>query len=274
MGLAFKKIIRPAMVVVGIMLMAYTYFMHQRSLVDQPDSTIAKQIVTHEAHEANVENQSSETEPERTVVEKSPSEVDSKRVKLDLPEYQKLLRWDSERGYMSREDSQVYQSYSEQTLNDLSNAGDIKAMMTLGLYYIEKDNRPDESNAQFYKAAVYGATVALAYLASQAQIDMIAAEADKNPQGREQGVAEIMAYYKVAAMRGDQGQSVASINAYTAVYKARYGQELSLDKKQLDEIDRRAKVIYDDLQKQRHDLGLGDFDNSTPEVLNRRFSSK
>lgn len=272
MGLASKKVIRPAMAVVGIMLMAYTYFMHQRSLVDQPDSTLAKQIVTHKA---SVEDQDNKKPSEKGLIEISPENVvDPKRAKIELPEYQELMRWDSEHGYMSREDSQVYQSYSEQTLKDLSNAGDVKAMMALGLYYIEKDNRPDDSNAQFHKAAVYGATVALTYLASQAQIDMIATEADKTPEGREQGVTEIMAYYKVAAMRGDQGQSVANINAYTTVYKVRYGQELSLDKEQLDEIDRKAKAIYDDLQKQRHDLGLGDFDNSTPEVLKKRFSSK
>ena len=58
------------------------------------------------------------------------------------------------------------------------------------------------------------------------------------------------------------------------MYKVRYKQELVISQKQLDKIDLRAKAIYDELERERHALGLGDFDNSTPEVLKKRFSSK
>lgn len=269
---ASKKSVNALMVLIGLSLFAYGYYLNQRSSANKQDDTLAREIVAHEAHASDPRVESDGSQP---IGQSDVHSTDKKEhKKLELPEYQELVRWDNERGYMSGEDYQIYQSYSEETLKDLSNSGDVKAMLVLGSYYIQKDDRPEDSAAQFHKAAVYGATVSFASLASKAQVDALINGTDKTTEGREQVVTEVMAYYKAAAMRGDLGGSFANINAYKEVYKVRYKQELVISQKQLDKIDLRAKAIYDELQRERHVLGLGDFDNSTPEVLKKRFSSK
>ncbi|PUA28528.1 MAG: hypothetical protein B0W54_19000 [Cellvibrio sp. 79] len=269
MALISKKSVNWAMVVIGLMLFAYGYYLNQRSSANKQDDSLAREIIVHEVKEidfvADDEHQSG-----------TPANVNSTDVKvhrkLGLSEYQELVRWDDERGYISGNDMQIYQSYSEETLKDLSDSGDVKAMIMLGSYYIQKENKPEESAAQYHKAAVYGATSVFADLASKAQIDALSNETDKTDEGREQVVTEVMALYKVVAMRGDPRGSTANINAYQEVYKVRYKQELSLGEDQLNKIDLRAKAIYDELQKERHQLGLGDFDNSTPDVIKKSYS--
>jgi hypothetical protein len=271
--LASKKSVKAVMAVVGLMFFAYGYYLKQRNDANKPDDTLAQEIVTHEARDGK---QSADSSPHKKSAEQVNNISTSEEVhkKLDLPEYQELVGWNNQRGYISAEDMQIYESYSEETLKDLSTSGDVKAMLVLGRYYLTKDYRPQESAAQFHKAAVYGSTVALVHLALSAQADLLRDEAYKTAEGQAQDAIESMALFKVAAMRGDLRGSFANINAYKEVYKVRYKQELVIGQEQLDKIDLRAKAIYDELQQERYQLGLGDFDNSTPEVLKKSYGSK
>ncbi len=270
MALASKKPIKLAMAVVGLLLFAYGYYLQQRNSANNQDETLAQQVIAHELQEVKQGDQSepSTQKPELPTAQ-APEQVEQQ--KLDLPEYQALVRWQEERGYIAGEDYQTYQSYSDEALKDLSNSGDVKAMLVLGANYT-RERMPEESHAQFRKAATYGSTVALTHLATDAQAQAMRNDTDKTPEGRERLVTEVMALQKVASMRGDASGSMSNINAFKETYKTLYKEELKISSEQLNQIDARAKAIYLELEQERHKLGLGDFDNSEPEVLKKSLS--
>lgn len=191
-----------------------------------------------------------------------------------IEQYNALADWNETRGYYSRADRDTYNSYSEDTLKSLSVSGDVKAMMVLASYYIQKDYRPDEAVQQLQRAAAFGATTALPRLGSMKEADVIASGSDKTEVGREAAVVDILAYFEVASMRGDPRASIPYLNAYKETYKMRYGNELVLTPELQTKISSKATEIYADLQRSRVELGLGSFDNFTNEEVNQHYSSK
>lgn len=277
MVLINKRKLNVIMLVIGLLLFAYAFYLKYRSSLNKPDHSFAYEVINQNAPVERVQSVGSANT--QTQITKTEEVKPKKFVPLiSFAEYRELMDWEAARGYFSADEIEAYQSYDEQTLKNLSDEGDIKAMVILSSYYIQKDYRPEEARAMDYKAAVYGATSVFSDLSDSAHADMlrneVIDEAYKNPQHREAGVIEVLAYCKVAAMRGDPRASISTINAYKGVHKIRTGHDLSLSPEMLNKIDNRAKEIYDELVHARHELGLGEFDNSTPETVKKDYEGK
>jgi hypothetical protein len=273
MVLGFNRPIRAVMLLTGILLFGYAFYLKHRSSINKPDNTFANEVITHSVAQDKVPSLMPSDASGQVADQPDTVEAENESPLMALADFQRLMHWDDEHGYYAASDLADYESYNEQTLKDLSASGDVKAMLVLSDYYILKDYRPLEARKYDYKAAVYGATTSFASLATQVHMEMLLREEDKTAEGLERGVIGMMAYYKVAAMRGDP-RSRAHINAFKTIYKQRYKTELVLTQEQLDKIDIKAKAIYDELQQERYALGLGDFDNSTHESIKKDYSIK
>lgn len=273
MVLITKRKLNVVMLVIGLSLFAYAFYLKYRASLNKPDHSFAYEVINHETgviQALSVDTSNASVKGGEEDKDKPKKFVPS----ITFAEYRELMDWERAHGYFSADESAVYESYDEQTLKNLSAEGDIKAMDILSHYYIQKDFRPDEARALDYKAAVYGATSVLAELSMNEHEDMILDEDYKNPQRREQGVIEVLAYCKVAAMRGDPRASISQISSYKGLYKLYTGEQLFLSPEMLDKIDIRAKEIYNELLRARRELGLGEFDNSTPETVKKDYEGK
>ncbi|MEN0039381.1 MAG: hypothetical protein AAGC78_20065 [Cellvibrio sp.] len=181
-----------------------------------------------------------------------------------------VKKWCSARGAkcaLEQKDEKIYEAYDVATLESLSNNGDIRAMHHLAeryaRTYIDKgdsDKGFELRNQLYVKAAIYGSTDALLRLGFAAYTGML----KSSLQGRELAL-ESLAYYEVAAIRGDRFGKVLMSDLPVKE------NELVLTDADHAYIETRAEEIYQDLQRKRHDLGLGEFDNEIPESVKRYF---
>lgn len=181
-----------------------------------------------------------------------------------------VKNWCSARGAkcaLEQQDEKIYESYDIATLESLSNSGDVRAMTHLAERYakdfIDK-GEPDKGfelrNQLYFKAASYGSTDALLKLGLAANTGTFKSQF----QGRELAL-EALAYYEVAAMRGDRFGKVLLGNLPVRE------NELVLTDADYAYIETRAEEIYQGLQRKRHELELGEFDNEVPESVKRYF---
>lgn len=181
-----------------------------------------------------------------------------------------VKKWCSARGAkcaLEQQDEKIYESYDIATLESLSNNGDVRAMTHLAERYakdfIDK-GEPDKGfelrNQLYFKAASYGSTDALLKLGLAANTGTLKSRF----QGRELAL-EALAYYEVAAIRGDRFGKV--LLGSLPVRE----NELALTDADYAYIETRAEEIYQGLQHKRHELGLGEFDNEVPESVTRYF---
>lgn len=182
-----------------------------------------------------------------------------------------VIAWCSARAAkcaMEQQDQKIYESYDTAALESLANGGDIRAMVILADRYAQEyiDNGESEKGFElaqqlFLKAASYGSTDALLRLGITAETSIY----KTSLEGRDRAL-EPLAYYEVAAMRGDRIGKLLPAEHY------RMEKQLVLTEKDLAYLETRAEEIYQDLQRRRHELGLGEFDNNVPESVNRYFS--
>jgi hypothetical protein len=112
-------------------------------------------------------------------------------------------KWLISRGYTNFIDNDEYKSYSKDTLEKLSNSGDIRAMDRLAKM-LEKTGDSEKAKSIYKKAAVYGSTSALGDLSTWAATESMAAELVANDSKAAKAyVIESMAYLKAASLRGD-----------------------------------------------------------------------
>ena len=171
-------------------------------------------------------------------------------------------RWRVERGYFNMLENDDYKQYDEQTLKKLADAGDVRAMQLLADLLFSRSNFKD-AVALYKKAVVYGSTSSLQFLLEQEGRRSLIDESNNMNQAPEVKMKRVLAglaYAKVAEMRGDTDVYFRSLIAPTL---ANPGQ-IPLTDEDYAKVQPLAQQIYDDLQKQRSELGLGEFDNSVP----------
>lgn len=81
-----------------------------------------------------------------------------------------------------------------------------------------------------------------------------------------QSVLESLALMKTASLRGDIRNAASGIKSIKQLYEAQAKESLVLSPNDESYIEVRGQDIYDQLQRQRHELGLGEFDNSTSKI--------
>lgn len=158
-------------------------------------------------------------------------------------------------GFYGPEEQDDYKSYDNATLYRLSDEGDIHAMHILS----DRAETIDDSQKILQRAAVYGSTEALAQLATIEKIKKM--KGDKSAEEKKAVVLESLAYYEAAEIRGDWWPKIQMGD----ILIKQEGIEMTQSDR--DYISRRGKEIYEELQQGRYSLGLGEFDNSTPDEV-------
>lgn len=153
-----------------------------------------------------------------------------------------------------------YKSYSIETLQKLSDGGDIYAMQLLAdkVQFLTRDGE-SKAKGLLLRAAVYGSTNALNIQAIHEMHLILDANSEAERKAR---VIDNLVYIKAAALRGDLTHYYRDA---ASPLTTRHG--IALTEVDVKEINDKAVALIDDLQKQRIALGLGEFDNSqSPEV--------
>lgn len=249
---SYRYIIAIALVIAGMIFYSNGSFIKK-------DDLINKNIDINNQNQAVVRNpvsvvSNSKNIPSPNVPSLKTSEngsvtwVDSEEQKNELE------LWALSRGKVSFTYTDTYDSYDKVTLEALArNNHDVKAMTKLGT------NIPgDEGRKWLNMAAIYGSSFALAMAGVYASgIHPTESEGIKKA-----ALIDSLVYKKVAELRNDyySGRFVS-----VDLYEAKLGLVLSDQDK--SEAEERSHLLYDALEVQRIQLGLGKFDNSVPVLV-------
>lgn len=172
-----------------------------------------------------------------------------------------VLNWQASRGWFDTSGTLgTITKYPEETLKQLAENGDLKA-----LHLLAYSAPAAESKLLLTKAAIHGSTRALFSLGNNAFIlnDVY----QNSPEEKKRPVLrEAAAYISVAARRGDLYNF-----KYMGIglYESRFNMKLS--ENDLNLVSSSAQDIYNSLESQRIELGLGQFDNSIPPAIKEYF---
>ena len=175
-----------------------------------------------------------------------------------------VARWEKERR-MSPDNAPEYKSYSNETLEKLAQGGDIIALTTLAdRYELQRDPvSQDKAEAARTKAIILGSTYALGQESTHYES---AAFLAKDPAQAKANIMHSMALKKVGVLRGDPLDYLMDLRS--PEYK---NQKFDLNENDFIQINSAAQKIYGVYQTQRQALGLGDFDNSVPEIVRESY---
>ena len=88
---------------------------------------------------------------------------------------------------------------------------------------------------------------------------------NKDADYRKRHAIETLAIYRTASLRGDESFEI----IFARQFIEKHNIQITEDDRQ--KIKKKAEKIYADLQKARHNVGLGDFDNSAPPEVIKIF---
>lgn len=179
----------------------------------------------------------------------------------DKAQLEQLFRWKAEHGWFDllSEDfngAPDYRNYSQDVLEKLAVEGDLRALHTLA----RKPMPTVERKGILTKAATYGSTFALIQIANgiTSQKDFIPNPTEEN---KRLAIVDALAYVEVVKMRGDTTEGKEKATIIQNVYHF----EPSESENRL--IQEKAQSIYNDLNSKRRELGLDEFDNSVPPLI-------
>lgn len=244
-----------------LVLLGYTFYMQYESY-ELPHS--AERVFAQDLAKKTLATQSeavavTSPQPNSSALEQTVAQVDSPASPMTFTEFREVEDWNKSRGYIDRKDREVYESYSEEALFAMANEGDIYAFDEMASRAIDAGGRREQAFQLYYRAATFGSTAALADMT----IFTVPDSANKDEAVRRAAVIETLAILSVGALRGDPRVGIGGVEGYKRRYEHFYG-ELNLTEEESQKIAARAKEYYDVMLEERHKLGLGDFDNSTP----------
>lgn len=179
----------------------------------------------------------------------------------DKAQLEQLLRWKADRGWFDllSEDfngAPDYRNYPNDALEKLAEEGDLRALHTLARQPI----KTEEYIEILTKAATYGSTYALIQIANgiTTQKEFIPNPTEEN---KRLAIIDALAYVEVVKMRGD----ITASKEHAMTIQNAYHFVPSEGESQL--IQEKAQVIYNDLNSKRKELGLEEFDNSVPPLI-------
>lgn len=155
-----------------------------------------------------------------------------------------------ERGYFSKKQLEVYESYETPTLESLSTQGDLRAITTLFQRYVKKGDY-DKVKTISNLGAVHGSTLLLKSIGASRQGKYTSAVLNGESADRN-ALISALAYYDVAIHLGDY-----AAEDERSQFLKRY--DIQLDHSDLELIRNRSIEILNDLNSQRNKLGLQDF---------------
>ena len=170
-----------------------------------------------------------------------------------------LKEWEASRGYSHADE---YRAYSEAILEDLAKNGDTRALSALAtLRY--RTHGFDGAAPLYSKAAMLGDTSALERLGSIEEISHYSNA--KSEDEKYLSMLRTLAWYKVARLRGDRLPELFMGDAFIT------NNNIHLTEVDNQQIAEMADKIYRKMQDERNNQGLGEFDNSVPDIVKRYF---
>ena len=191
-----------------------------------------------------------------------------------------MSSWEASIG-KSQEIFYTYENYDNKIVKQLAKQGDINALHIHALNLLEEDKQLN-SYAMLYHAAARGSTRALNLMGMQASSLLENLEngfLDEDTVRKKFNMPEdtttfsalsraIVSPYLVAAIRGDVGDSLLSIQDYQK--NMRDGRPFSQEEWHVIKAD--AMSFYENLSEKRQRIGLQPFDNSYPVAYAYMFS--
>lgn len=174
-----------------------------------------------------------------------------------------------DRGNISGEDAAIYQGYDLQTLESLAGNGDAHALNTLARRSVDAGEF-DAAKEYYWRAAMVGSTTAIGHMALLAEPIGFVEMSDVE---RREKLIETMSLLKLAEIRGDIQAATVIGRGVKSNYESRFG-ALHFSDDESARINEAAQKMYENLKLRRSEMGLKDFDNSTPSVLNQMYKSK
>ncbi len=174
-----------------------------------------------------------------------------------------LRKWFLDNGYGGTA-RKNYEAYSLEALDALAKNGDVHAMLVLG--HLALANGLDAAREIYINAAVYGSTSVFLDLGDAEEIFAFPSETD--PIKREAAAVSILAWYKVASLRGDQWPELSMFDSLPTRLKFQVTDDM------LNKINELAQTRYDTLQKTRYERGFGEFDNSVSPSIAKFFEQQ
>lgn len=177
------------------------------------------------------------------------------------------------------ETADIYRTYDDDTLENLAEGGDIMAIKVMATRLMENPPSMDEVSEEeiqqeiklqeeyekklkryFDLALAYGDTELADYASS------MYGRGWRNPRNTQSEIhnalLEKLAFAEFIEMRGDQSQKLKSASFIMESFSRFLGEPVILTEDDKVLIHNRAQVIYNDLEAQREELGLGPFENS------------
>jgi hypothetical protein len=172
-------------------------------------------------------------------------------VKLDAAAGEVIDRWKFDKGYMPNDAYKIdeYSRFDVKTLKIMSDNGDIIAQTELISRFTAEEDRKREIN----KALAMGSTAAIIHRGVLYDNEYKLAKSDEL---RHEALLNRLALYEFGVLRGDRYHQI------DAEYSLLRNIQLSEADRRI--ISERGKALYEQLQLQRIELGMGDFDNSVP----------
>lgn len=182
---------------------------------------------------------------------------------IDAADWYSFKLWKRDNGYPDPEDEVIYSEYDVPVLSSMAENGDVFAIQELGrrAYNLELgvpvDTSVDFALNAYRDAAVRGSTYALTLIGDH-QLANVGME--KNNKKRIDMVVTGLAWYKAAVMRGDVMVEQTHAETFRKI------NNVSLSQNQEARIVSKARELLGGLQKDRQELGLGEYENSTHDV--------
>lgn len=177
--------------------------------------------------------------------------------------------WSRDRGYVSAEDIAIYQGYDIPTLEKLAGGGDALALDALAAISVKAGDF-ESAREYYWQSAVAGSTTAIGHMALLAEPSSVS---DMSDSDRRERMIETMSILKLSEIRGDIQTASVVGKGVIASYESKFG-TLHFTDDELSRINETAQRMYEDLKSRRNEMGLKDFDNSTPALLNQMYKSK
>jgi len=171
--------------------------------------------------------------------------------------------WLKRVGY-STVDFDLYRSYSDSILEDLSDRGDIVAM------HIMEEKKlavGDIDGAKKYaeKGIIYGSLRAIKSMADYNEPTL--SLPDNTVEEAKPALIEALAYHSLIGVRGDPHDALLFKSTLIEMFNKAYNVTNALSTDDEKKINERTKELYDKYQAERLKLGLGDFDNDPPQEV-------
>ncbi len=169
--------------------------------------------------------------------------------------------WMNTWGYNKGRENE-YQHYSEETLRQLAEGGDIHAMVEYGYEMMRRPGGMPLGEEWFINAMVHGSLDAFLHMSIFVRRHMEHAETPEQMRGH---ALESLAWYEAAALRGNKELGLTGSTNFIR------SNDIRLSPQDVQWLQARAQEIYRDLVARRAAAGLDEFDNSVPPVVDAYF---